>query len=246
MRVYNVIKYDYRIKKNSVIESYTDIFTAQNQLLCHVFDYIQAQDGINKLEQIDKIIIDKRKFRSSLKKALTPGNYIIKDSEQPYKLEIWKKTTARTKGWIYGEYKNDTWIRVYDYDICELNDKNIMQLNMLTLPIGMLRNERDNEMAKQKGNDIASELRTLDLFEKLNQVDGNIKLSELRKEFKPNFSYTNLSKLSKPVSRKYTFNDFEDNFKGTIKNNYTETDKKEINRVLSMQAAQKARERMSF
>lgn len=133
MPKYCITKYDYTIKRNQIISWYTDVFTALNNLYIYVFIYLQEQDGYKKMEDVEnlnKFMFNRNKFRSALKISLPPGHYIIRDpGDHIYKLEIWQKSVVNGHGWIYKTYSKDQWRKIFDIDIIELSDNILIEFN---------------------------------------------------------------------------------------------------------------------
>src|SRR6185437_4875795 len=129
--MYYINKYDYKVKKNKILQSlqgsqsFTNLSEALNALFIYVVDYIGTQDGFEKAQddKIMQFMFNKKKFRTALRASLNPGHYIIRDpDDHVYKLEVWQKSIERLgSGWIYGEYTKEVWKKVFDVDIIEVN-----------------------------------------------------------------------------------------------------------------------------
>ena len=131
---YYIAKYDYSTKRNKIIDQHNDAFTALNALFMYVLNYLQMQDGCEKIKNTDNLksyMFDIINFTSTLKTSLNSGHYIVRDVDNHiYKLDVWKKSTIKNgNGWLYGEYFTDKWIKIFDIDIIELVEFDLINTN---------------------------------------------------------------------------------------------------------------------
>lgn len=120
MIVYQVVKYDCNTKRCQSIQEYTDLYNALNASYAYVINYIQINDGYEKIknDHVSNFIFNKKNFRSAIKNSLPIGYYIVRDVDHVYKFEVWRKSLKNIDGW-FGTYKGDDWAKVFDIDIVE-------------------------------------------------------------------------------------------------------------------------------
>lgn len=194
--MYNICKYDYVTKKNIIFSSYTDLYTALNSLYYNAISYLQEQDGYEKVKDIENFksfMYNKKDFRTYLKSTLLPGHYIVRDPDSHvYKLEIWQKRIIKNNGWIYGQYMQEIWRKVFDLDIVETHDNFILE--DYSNPI----KKEDLDFANDKWKLLNKELVKLDIFSDIkNTTDfgDKIYITELRNTYPNEFCLYSKSKL---------------------------------------------------
>jgi len=121
-RKYIVTEYDYNVKKNRFVCKFNEKYNALEFLLTSVIEYLEEKDGSEKTKNIplSNYLFDRKNFRSAVRKSLSPGHYIVRDTtEHIYKLEIWCKTIIKSPGKVFGEWVEEKWTKVIDMDLLE-------------------------------------------------------------------------------------------------------------------------------
>lgn len=226
---YFIVKYDYVTKRNiSLDELFTDKFTALNMIFSIALNYLQSQDGYEKIKNIDKhqsFMFSKSQFDSAFKKTLTPGHYIIRDSDDHvYKLEIWRKSLTKIPGKVYGDWVKSRWKKVFDLDMIEMSGSIINSICRDSDNSCWLKSENnvpisksDLEMASKSWKKLNDNIIKLGCFKKLQEKSerSKIEFAELRAEFGAEFAlFQKKSKIPDKLSSESII--FERSVEGTL------------------------------
>lgn len=122
---FNITQYDYSTKVNRVVETHRTLTEAADAVYARAVGFLISNDGKQKVpdpEKYQSFMFTRVSWRK-MKHQLAPGHYIIRDpASHIYQLEIWKKSTVSSRGFmtsLIGEYQTERWDRVFDVDIVE-------------------------------------------------------------------------------------------------------------------------------
>lgn len=185
---FHIVRYDYDTKKNYSVKLIDDKRLVLDEIWQYAVDYLKQKDGSEKIKEsknvaeelknLKEYVIDKKNFRSSFKSTLSVGHYIVRDADSHvYSLTIWRKSSVKSAGWIYGSVEKSLWKKIFDVDVIETVSIN----NQSQYKLSSSEIQQANEKCKQ----FTDSLKKSEILQKLIKIsDENSKLSvsDIKKE----------------------------------------------------------------